>query len=108
MNFEDAVYHDVFLEDFTGNPLVECLPPEVNPKDYPGYLLVTPPYSEENRYALPQARLQYLQRIAQVHIEVSDTSTMLVLASNDRCSGRSTDRIIIELPETDTFLRQSV
>ena len=83
MNFENAVYHDVFLEDFTGNPLVECLPPEVSPEDYPGCLLVTPPYSEESRNASPQARLQYLQRIAQVHIPTKEDS--MIMLSLRRC-----------------------
>lgn len=78
-----AKYNPTDTPEFAGNPFIEALPMEIQPADYPERLLVSPPYSEEDRKGSPAKRLQLLQRISQLHIPTKEDA--LIMLSLRRC-----------------------
>ena len=78
-----AEYTPASNPEFAGNPFIEALPAEISPDDYPNLLLVTPPYSKEDRKQPSAIRLQLLQRISQLHIPTKEDS--LIMLSLRRC-----------------------
>ena len=80
---EDAFYHEQELIEFIGNPLIEALPPMVDPDVYPKLLMVLPDYSEEDRNKKTVFRVAQLQRLSKIHVPTKQDS-MLFLEIN-RC-----------------------
>lgn len=78
-----AEYNAADNPEFACNPLIEALPLEIPPAEYPKRLLVNPPYSEEDRKRPPAKRLQLLQRISQLHIPTKEDA--LIMLSVRRC-----------------------
>ena len=81
MQCEPAEYYPQDMLEFCGNPLIECLPILRDTELYQSLLLVTPPYSDEERKEQMSDRLFLLQRLAQLHIPtVNDRMILLSLA----------------------------
>ncbi len=74
---EKATYHKQSMEEFTGNPLIEALPPLDDPVLYPKLLLVQPPYSPDDRKLNASLRLIRLQRLSQLHVPTREDSMLL-------------------------------
>lgn len=78
VDLEKACYKKLSIPEFIGNPLIEALPVEIPPGEYPEKLLVYPPYEEKSRKAPPEVRLQALQRISQIHVPTRADSMMML------------------------------
>ena len=78
MSFIQAEYKIPELPEFAGNPFIEALPLEIPHDEYSKYLLVAPPYSEEERKHPTYKRFEYLQRIAQLHIPTKEESFIML------------------------------
>ena len=77
-NIEKAVYINLTEEEFIGNPLIEALPEDIVPEKYSERLMVFPPYDPKDRFEPPQTRLQYLQRISEIHVATKEDSMILL------------------------------
>lgn len=58
----DAIYGEE-IDDYTGNPLIEALPPTQSYENVVHLLSVYPSFNEEERNASNEIRFQYIQRI---------------------------------------------
>ena len=63
----DAFYRDEVLDEFRFNPLIEALPPPLEPGDAIAKLMIRPPYSDTERNAPSSYRQLYTQRIVRLH-----------------------------------------
>ena len=63
----NAFYRDEVLDEFRFNPLIEALPPPLEPGDAIAKLMIRPPYSDTERNAPSSYRQLYTQRIVRLH-----------------------------------------
>ena len=78
-----AKYSPGSLLEFDNNPLIECLPEIINLKNITENLLVVPPYAESDRERPSEDRLNYLHRLAQLHIPT--TNDQAIALNISRC-----------------------
>ncbi|MFL0270164.1 ATP-binding protein [Candidatus Clostridium radicumherbarum] len=80
----EAEYKEQILKEYSGNPLIEALPPILNKEDVIEKIAVYPTYNEKEKLLEPQYRVHAVQRLFQcfqplpIHLDLESRISRLI------------------------------